>query len=473
MNPSNTALGHLIELIGNVADAYTCALFTIEPEKKELLLREHFTLSDNLDRGAKITVGKGPIGLTAQTREPQLIENFNQNTRFLGIYKKNEDLKSFIALPVIYGDEIAVLTIDSKQSYQFSIKLQKILSEFAQQIAWCLESQNTETSPLAQPVLQEINSYCRFLAESPDRSSVGNRLTQIPASLIPAEAIAVTWFEENQSEGLIIDHRGFANDLSKIQVHLGRGLVGSCAKNKSPLLLQIQESRKIVIFSENEKPEALQCVAALPIQHNDRLYAVLLIGSTESNGVSQNDLDKLTLIVSAAASALFCADTKDRWIYDKNLDPITGVPNHRFLTEHHHSLSEEIFKSKEPVCFLSFHITNLAELYETHGIEHADAYLKQAIALFSKIISSPKFVFRLSESCFLILLMGRSQKEAELLKSKLKHLFELNPLYVNGISMQAEFNWGVSTYPDEGKELFNLINLSRNRLTQKTKVMAC
>ena len=88
MNPSNTALGHLIELIGNVADAYTCALFTIEPEKKELLLREHFTLSDNLDRGAKITVGKGPIGLTAQTREPQLIENFNQNTRFLGIYKK-------------------------------------------------------------------------------------------------------------------------------------------------------------------------------------------------------------------------------------------------------------------------------------------------------------------------------------------------------------------------------------------------
>ena len=69
--------------------------------------------------------------------------------------------------------------------------------------------------------------------------------------------------------------------------------------------------------------------------------------------------------------------------------------------------------------------------------------------------------------------MGRSQKEAELLKSKLKHLFELNPLYVNGISMQAEFNWGVSTYPDEGKELFNLINLSRNRLTQKTKVMAC
>ena len=123
MNPSNTALGHLIELIGNVADAFTCALFTIKPGKKELLLREHFTLSHNLDIGVKITVGKGPIGLAAQTRKLQLIENLDQNTRFLGIYKKNEELKSFIALPVIYGDQIAVLTIDSKERYQFSIKL--------------------------------------------------------------------------------------------------------------------------------------------------------------------------------------------------------------------------------------------------------------------------------------------------------------------------------------------------------------
>jgi diguanylate cyclase (GGDEF)-like protein len=473
MNSSNTALGHLIELIGNVANAFTCALFTIEPGEKKLSLSEHFTLSHNLDRGVKITLGKGPIGLAAQTRKLQLIENFDQNTRLLGIYKKNEDLKSFIALPVIYGDQVAVLTIDSKECYQFSIKLQKILSEFTQQIAWSLESKTLDTSSSAQPVLQEINSYCRFLAESPDRTSVGNRLTQIPTSLIPSAAIAVTWFDENQPEGRIISHRGFTNDLSKTRVHVGRGLVGSCAKNKSPLLLQIQEDRKTVIFSEKEKPEALRCAATLPIQHNDRLYGVLLIGSTEPNGVSHADLDKLTLLVSAAASALFCVDTKDRWVYDKNLDPITGVPNHRFLTEYHASLSEEIFKSQEPVCFLTFHITNLAELYEIHGINHSDAYLKQAMALFSKIISSPKFVFRLSESCFLILLMGRSQKEAELLKSKLKHLFELNPLYVNGVSMQAQFQWGISTYPEEGKELFNLINLSRNRLTQKTKVMAC
>lgn len=472
MTPPNIILGHLIELIGNIADAYTCALFTMEPGGKNLVLSEHFTLSRNLEKGVKISIGKGPIGLAAQTRKSQLIENFDQNTRILGIYKKNEDIKSFIALPVIYSDQVAVLAIDTKERYQFSIKIQKILSEFAQQIAWNLEAKNSDTSSSTQPILQEINSYCRFLAESPDRSSVADRLTQIPTSLIPCPAIAVTWFEENQSEGRIIGHKGFAHDLSETQVFLGKGLVGSCAKNKSPLLLQIHEGRKSIIFSENEKPESLQCAAALPIQHGDTLYGVLLVGSPETEGVSHSDLDKLALIVSAASSALFCADTKDRWVYDKNLDPITGVPNHRFLTEYHLSLSEEVFKPDESVFFLTFNITNLAELYEIHGVENGDTYLKQMMNLLSKVVPSPKYVFRLSETCFLILLMNRSQKDVGLLKSKLKHLLEYNPLYVNGVSIQAQFQWGLSTYPEEGKELFNLINLSRNRLSQKKKAMA-
>jgi GGDEF domain-containing protein len=142
------------------------------------------------------------------------------------------------------------------------------------------------------------------------------------------------------------------------------------------------------------------------------------------------------------------------------------------LTEHHLSLSEEIFKPEESVFFLTLHITNLAELYVIHGVENGDAYLKQVMVLFSKVVPSPKFVFRLSEICFLILLMGRNQKDVGLLKSKLKDLLEYNPLYVNGFSMQAQFLWGLSAYPEEGKELFNLINLSRNRLTQKKKAMA-
>ena len=83
MTPAKPILGHLIELIGNVAGAYTVALFTMEPGGETLAMREYFSLSNNLNPRAKIPVGKGPIGVAAQTRKSQLIENFDQNTLFL------------------------------------------------------------------------------------------------------------------------------------------------------------------------------------------------------------------------------------------------------------------------------------------------------------------------------------------------------------------------------------------------------
>ena len=467
MIPSNL-LSHLIDLIGNVADAHTTALFGLTKDK--LVMREHFTLSRHLNRNIVIKIGEGPIGLAAQTLKPQLIEHIDSDIG--GIYKKPENLKGFLAVPVVAEGLLGVLIIDTKESYQISIKLQKTLLNFAEQIAWHLHQETHRTITNDMPSLQELNAYCKLLAESPNRSSVADRLTQIPATIISFKSIAVIWFEENQKEGRIIGHRGFTHDLSETVVHFGKGLVGSCAKNRSPLLLRFNSERKTILFSEDEKTEDLSSAVALPIQLNETLYGVLLVGSASPEGLSHTDLDKLSLIVSAAASALFCSDTKDRWAYDKNLDPVTGVPNHRFLTEYKLAVSEELFKSNQPVYFLSVQLTNLADLYQTYGVDQGDAFLKQMIALFAKMIPSPKFVFRFSENTFALMLMNRKQKEVDQLQTKLKQLFEYNPLHVNGVAMQASLQWGLSVYPDDAKELFKLISLSRNRLSQKIKEMA-
>ena len=469
MNSSNL-LSHLIDLIGNVADAHTTALF--ELKENQLVMREHFTLSNHLNRNVSISLGEGPIGLAAETLKTQLIENIDSD---IGrIYKKPENLKGFLAIPIISDGLMGVLVIDTKATYQISIKLQKILSNFAEQIAWHLHHEkhgpDLTNSPL--PDLKELISYCRFLAESPNRSSLANLLTQIPTSIVSFKSIAVIWFEENQEEGRIMGHRGFTHDLSKIVVHFGKGLVGSCAKNRSPLLLQFNSERKNILFSEKEKPEGLLSAVTLPIQLNETLYGVLLVGSDQFEGLGSADLDKLSLIVSAAASALFCSDTKDRWIYDKNLDPVTGVPNHRFLMEYQLAVSEELFRPKQTVFFWSIQITNLGDLYQIHGVDQGDAFLKQVVDLFSKIIPSPKFVFRFSENTFVLMLMNKKQKEVKQLESKLSQIFESNPLHVNGTDMPASMQWGLSVYPNEAKDLFSLISLSRNRLTSKNKEFA-
>ena len=112
MIPSNP-LSHLIDLIGNVADAHTTALFGLTKDK--LLMREHFTLSRHLNRNIVIKIGEGPIGLAAQTLKPQLMEHIDSD---IGrIYKKPENLKGFLAIPVIGEDLLGVLIIDTKERY--------------------------------------------------------------------------------------------------------------------------------------------------------------------------------------------------------------------------------------------------------------------------------------------------------------------------------------------------------------------
>ena len=222
MIPSNI-ISHLIALIGNVADAHTTALFGLTKDK--LVMREHFTLSRHLNQNIVVKIGEGPIGLAAKTLKSQLMEHIDSDIG--GIYKKPENLKGFLAIPVLAEDLLGVLIIDTKESYQISIKLQKILSIFAEQIAWHLHQEKNGAILNNAPNLQELNSYCRFLAESPNRSSVADRLTQIPSAVISFKSIAVTWFEENQKQGHIIGHSGFIHDLSETVVHFGKGLVGS------------------------------------------------------------------------------------------------------------------------------------------------------------------------------------------------------------------------------------------------------
>ena len=136
-------LNQLVELTGNISNAFTIALYKIDLDGKILVLRHHISLSSDFDPEVKIKLGKGPIGTVAQLKQPYLDEYIRQNQAKLCFYKKKEDLKSFLATPVIYKKLEGVLAIDSKQSYCFPAKQQKIITGLASQMAWHLSQEKT------------------------------------------------------------------------------------------------------------------------------------------------------------------------------------------------------------------------------------------------------------------------------------------------------------------------------------------
>ena len=139
-------LNQLIELTGNVSDAFTIALYKINLSGKTLGLRHHISLSSDFNSELNFGFGKGPIGMVAEKKLILVEENYENNPTTIDFYKEKNDLKSYFIAPVIHKNLEGVLFIDSKKSHSFPIKQQKILSGLANQMAWHLNQERI--SPL-------------------------------------------------------------------------------------------------------------------------------------------------------------------------------------------------------------------------------------------------------------------------------------------------------------------------------------
>ena len=129
---------HLVELTSNVTNAYTTALYSANRKEETFSLREHFSLNPNLTLKEKIPFTHGPIHKAIKSKMPMVIDHFDTEADELDIFNSTENLKSFLIVPVIHDDIEGVLVIATKDAYSFSPKLQKIVSGFAEQIAWHL-----------------------------------------------------------------------------------------------------------------------------------------------------------------------------------------------------------------------------------------------------------------------------------------------------------------------------------------------
>ena len=172
-------------------------------------------------------------------------------------------------------------------------------------------------------------------------------------------------------------------------------------------------------------------------------------------------------MANSAATAIFCNETKARWDYNKNLDQITGLPNHRFLTEHGVTLGEDILKSGNPVSVLSLKVSNLPELYMSFGIEYGDQLQRGIVSILSKTLPSPKYIFKFSETIFIVILVDQKWSEAQPFKIKLEKILNNTPLFVKGEPMQICAELGMSCFPDNGKTISQLIGASLHETTSE------
>ncbi len=124
----------IIFLVSNVMEGYSVALFVADKEGENCLrLFCYDSFSKNIEKDCRLEKGEGLIGWVYREQKPLVVNNFDNDTSTLRLYTKNEDIKSFMAVPLPYKK--GVLCVDSKKSYVFTEEKEKIFKQISIVIA--------------------------------------------------------------------------------------------------------------------------------------------------------------------------------------------------------------------------------------------------------------------------------------------------------------------------------------------------
>jgi len=188
-------LASLCQLIANVTESYTAAIFLADNEKEVLFTGGAQTLSSDFAESVEIAYGAGLVGWVAEARTKLTLCPFDHDSSALLYYREPQPLKSFCALPILSQTEelLGVLVCDSTKSYDFTKKTEKLLMDFCNQASTLLKlyqqiEEAPGTSKVSRPLLDTLLDNLRNCKSEKELMTLASDL---PQNLISRDALAI------------------------------------------------------------------------------------------------------------------------------------------------------------------------------------------------------------------------------------------------------------------------------------------
>lgn len=295
----NIFLDHMLGLVLSVFDGYSAVLFLPNETPDVFSPAVYFSLGDKIEDQATIQAGQGLIGWIVRNKQPLLINNFDRKRSKLGYYKKDEEtkVKAFMGCPLKKGQ--GVLCLDSKRTYSFSEKDQKLLQLFADVIVE-LKNQCSEMNES----MREYRFYqCLQLVLELNRLHTrwNVYLDRLLGLLAETTGFEVCFFAAGDEDGASYYVEGASKNIlpgknSTPSFPFGAGLVGWVFKNAQPVFSgeTAPAGKSLPLFGGEVKMPRFKSFLCYPVIINKVPRGVL--GFADEHSIPMTDsLKKFTL----------------------------------------------------------------------------------------------------------------------------------------------------------------------------------
>ncbi len=293
-----SALQSTVELLSNVTEAFTAALFLFDEDKKALRPAAIHTLSKNLDDEVVIVPGAGIIGWVAKNRQAVNIPNFDRKINSLGLYYDEEEIKSFLAVPI--GKD-GVLSVDSKQTYLFTDKDQKILEGFAALFQDLIKAERVRAREKSYAkMLSLLHLVDKTSIEAPDLESFNAGVLDVVREFTGTDLGFLAGLDSSSTRYRIEKVVGTTGpNFEGTSYPVTSGLAGWIYRERQPLILRRirDKDERSYVFSPQDPIKKFKSFIGWPLESGDRRIGVMGMVGFESKEWTADQIAVLSMSV--------------------------------------------------------------------------------------------------------------------------------------------------------------------------------
>jgi diguanylate cyclase (GGDEF)-like protein/putative nucleotidyltransferase with HDIG domain len=286
------------------------------------------------------------------------------------------------------------------------------------------------------------------------------------SNLVPNSCAALFLYDEESDTLRCRFATGIDADIiQQITVHSGEGLTGWVARNRRPLV--------------NARPSAdleaaglhftttLQSALVCPLMFSERFIGTLSVYHTDAAFYRDDHRRLLDRISEQAAAVINNSMLFEQTQEDSLTDPLTGLPNTRFLFMH---LTRELSRAerlKSEVSLLVMDLDHFKEINDSHGHHVGDRALCEVARVLRAAIRPYDICVRYAGDEFIVVLSGCGGDEAESKRQELQKniddvYFEARP----GKRLPLGISIGAAVFPHDGESYESLLATADSKMYQ-------
>src|SRR5437667_2536811 len=254
-----------------------------------------------------------------------------------------------------------------------------------------------------------------------------------------------------------------SEQIQQLTIRNGHGLTGWVARNRRPLV----NARPSADFEAAGAPlqTSLQSALVCPLVFTERFIGTISVYHTEAAIYTDDHRRLLDRISEQAAAVIYNSMVFEQTQEDSLTDPLTALPNTRFMFMH---LTRELARAerlKSEVSLLVMDLDSFKEINDTYGHHVGDRALREVAGVLRAAIRPYDICVRYAGDEFIVVLSGCGGEEAERKRMELQRAvdalqFEARPAKLLPLAISI----GAAIFPHDGDSYETLLATADSRM---------